>query len=42
MDDDVESGTAPLTIESERLRGLPREGRRCWECQSGKIEDVPH
>ena len=22
--------------------GLPREERRCRECQSGKIEDVPH
>ena len=21
---------------------LPREKRRCRECQSGKIEDVPH
>ena len=28
-------------IESGRWRGLPKEERRCWECQSGKIEDVP-
>ena len=29
-------------IESGRLQGLPREERRCQECQSGKIEDVSH
>ena len=38
----LRGGTAPLMIESGRWRGLPREERRCRECQSGKIEDVPH
>ena len=36
----LRGGTAPLMIESGRWRGLPREERRCQECQSGKIEDV--
>ena len=38
----LRGGTAPLMIESGRWRGLPREERRCRECQSGKIEDVSH
>ena len=37
----LRGGTAPLIIESGQRRGLPRE-ERCRECQSGKIEDVPH
>ena len=38
----LRGGTAPLMIESGRWRGMPREKKRCQECQSGKIGDVPH
>ncbi len=38
----LRGGIVPLMIESRRWQGLPREERRCRECQSGKIEDVSH
>ena len=38
----LRGGTDPLMMESGRWRGLLREERRCRECQSGKIEFVPH
>ena len=38
----LRGGTAPLMIETGRWRGLQREERMCWECQSGKVEDVAH
>ena len=36
----LRGGTAPFMIECGPWRGMPREERRCWECQSGKIEDT--
>ena len=38
----MRGGTAPFMIESGQWQRLPREERRCQECQSGKTEDVPH
>ena len=41
-DDDVKRWDSPPPTLIESGQGLPREERKCWECQSGKIEDVPH
>ena len=38
----LRDGTGPLMIESGQWRGPTREEGRCQECQSRKIEDVPH
>ena len=40
-DDDVESGTAPLMIESERLRGLPRESEGVGSVNRGRFRMCP-
>ena len=38
----LRGGTAALEVETDRWRGVSREGRVCRNCRSEEVENVEH